>query len=491
MYLAVFAILLTLFIVYSRIRYRAPYLYSWDSVSFALSIEKFDMRLHQPHPPGYILYSKTIDFIDGWVKDANLTMIYLNIAATIGACWFIAKLVYDLTQNSNASAGAAALYAANPVSWFYGSVAEVYAVEGFWVSVIAYLVLATRRRGTYLLWASAAMAAAGGYRPTTEVFLLPFYAAAYFYASFPRKRFVYLTAAFLIFVMGNFIWFWPLAQSVGGVSQYVTALQEQSQRAADATAELPAERLSWNKLGVRIVQTITLPVLLLLIVRMRRIRITRNDAALLLIIIPPLLVFGALHFPKDGYLLLVIPPLLSLFIVLLGRVCPNKSLISATLAVAFVISVVGYLRPFPAKAFVYEFTRPNYEILHGRMERLKRFFEVTEGLGGGRSKTFVLENRHFFPNWRMLLYYYPGDTVYLVWPNKKRAYVARNHRYRTIVPPLHVDPDSMLIAVGRSAPSFPAETFQVDSFRYHFAEAWNLPRAFQVYSMKFVSANDE
>ena len=60
--LVLLALILTAFVVYTRVRYHAPYLYSWDSVSFALSLENYDIRLHQPHPPGYFLYSYTLSF---------------------------------------------------------------------------------------------------------------------------------------------------------------------------------------------------------------------------------------------------------------------------------------------------------------------------------------------------------------------------------------------------------------------------------------------
>ncbi len=465
--------------------YQAPFLYSWDSVSFALSIERFDMRLHQPHPPGYILYSYALRLLNYFVGDPNKSMIYLNITATLGACFFIAKTVHLLTKNGIAAAGAAAFYATNPVAWFYGSIAEIYAVEGFWVALIGFLVLASHERPRYLIWASGAMALAGGFRPTTEVFLLPFFATGFF-----RKTSYTILAALFVLLMGNLLWLWPLVSSVGGVSEYIAAVRGQSQRAADFTSEA-AEQMTWQKVVIRMIQTVTLPVFVALLFRFRKIRLSVKHLSLLPAVVPPIILFSIIHFPKDGYLLLVIPLLISFCILLLHTACASSRKMTAVITLSCVISVIGFVWPIPASGIASEFTRPNQHLIATRMQRLKRFFEVVDGLGGGRHKTFVLENRHYFPNWRMLLYYYPNDTIYLVWPNKKRAYAANDHKYKTILPPLRVLHGSVLVAVGRTAPSFGWQSFQVDSFRYYFCEASVLPQQFQLYSMRFMVSSNE
>ena len=43
-------------ILLTRLLFKSHYLYEWDSVHYALAIEKLDILWHQPHPPGYILY---------------------------------------------------------------------------------------------------------------------------------------------------------------------------------------------------------------------------------------------------------------------------------------------------------------------------------------------------------------------------------------------------------------------------------------------------
>ena len=38
-----------------RIPFRSQFAYHWDSAQFALAINEYDMRLSQPHAPGYFL----------------------------------------------------------------------------------------------------------------------------------------------------------------------------------------------------------------------------------------------------------------------------------------------------------------------------------------------------------------------------------------------------------------------------------------------------
>src|SRR5688500_18286685 len=40
----------------TRLPFVRPTPVNWDSVQFALALDRFDLHDHQPHPPGYILY---------------------------------------------------------------------------------------------------------------------------------------------------------------------------------------------------------------------------------------------------------------------------------------------------------------------------------------------------------------------------------------------------------------------------------------------------
>src|SRR5258708_11986240 len=38
----------------SRVPFVGRYLFDWDSLQFALGMQRFDLASHRPHPPGYI-----------------------------------------------------------------------------------------------------------------------------------------------------------------------------------------------------------------------------------------------------------------------------------------------------------------------------------------------------------------------------------------------------------------------------------------------------
>ena len=53
---AVMAIALGVGTVLSRLPFQIDILNNHDAVNYALALDHFDMRLHQPQPPGYPLY---------------------------------------------------------------------------------------------------------------------------------------------------------------------------------------------------------------------------------------------------------------------------------------------------------------------------------------------------------------------------------------------------------------------------------------------------
>ncbi|PWT93141.1 MAG: hypothetical protein C5B54_02320, partial [Acidobacteria bacterium] len=254
--------ILTSWVIYTRIKYHDPYLYSWDSVQFALSLESFDVSKHQPHPPGYLLYSYSLRALNLFWRDPNLTMITLNIAATLGACIFLALLISELTYDRFLAFFSAVLYATNPIVWMYGCVAEIYAVEGFFVALIMYSLFASLRRPTFILWSSFLMAVAGGFRPSTEGFLLPIYIA---FLARAQTRLLCVS----ILICANLAWLIPLMLLTGGPAHYFEILTRQ----ALVTAQI--QDLSTRDILLRLMQAISIPVLIAIFLRGSRMRVRK------------------------------------------------------------------------------------------------------------------------------------------------------------------------------------------------------------------------
>ena len=105
--------------VVSRIPFRSRFLYHWDSVNFALGMEQFNVRLHQPHPPGYLLYVLLGRLVDSFVGDANASLVWISLVSgglTVSMVYLLGRRLFGQTE---AIVGAL-LALTGPAFWFYG-----------------------------------------------------------------------------------------------------------------------------------------------------------------------------------------------------------------------------------------------------------------------------------------------------------------------------------------------------------------------------------
>jgi hypothetical protein len=487
-----FAALLFSFIISTRLYYKFPYLYSWDSVQFALSIEHFDVIKHQPHPPGYIFYSFGLKFLDSFIKDPNFTMIVINIASTIIASLFLYLFVFELTSDCDPkirlllSCAAAGIYATNPLVWFYGCVSEIYAVEGCLVSILCYLLLISFRKPKLLYITSILFGLAGGIRLRTELFLLP----AYFFVIFKANKETVLTSI-LCLVISNLVWFIPIIYLTGGIHTYARAVFNQGLRESSITAGFNQQ--SFLQIAASLLQIMTIPVLLLLLIRIKRIQIKRQELFLLIAILPALLFFLFIHFPKHGYLFVVIPTLIAFTISVLRKQQYNSFFLSTVLLLTIAFNYFVFLRPpifkthevqnEAGKAFIYQLTFPNKHVRNVQEERMKTFLTKISQFGN-KKKLFVVD-KGYFPNFRIVMYYFPNDiTVTLL--SKKSATLATNHQIGTVRQHIHLNGDEKLvILIGPEPSSKKFYSFNVYEHQYYFAFLNQLPKGFRIWSYQF------
>jgi hypothetical protein len=487
-----FAALLCFFIISTRLHFKFPYLYSWDSVQFALSIEQFDVLKHQPHPPGYIFYSFGLKFLDSFIKDPNLTMIYVNIAATIVASFFLFLVVIELTSDADPkirlllSSAAAGIYATNPIVWFYGCVSEIYAVEGCLVSAMGYLLLVSCRKPQLLPLTSIIFGLVGGVRLTTEAFLFPAYL---FVLLKSYKRTILISIVCL--VVSNLLWFIPILLLTGGIHTYLRAVLNQGLRESSITAGFNLR--SFLEITASLLQIITLPLLLLILIRIKSIRIHKQEIFVLLAILPALLFFLFVHFPKHGYLLALIPTLIALTIAIIRKLRINAFLLSAFLLVAILSNYFIFMKP-PIyetleveneleKTFLYQFTFPNRHVRNVQEKRMEAFINKISEFGN-KKKVFVVD-KGYFPNFRFVMYYFSKDlTVTLL--SKKRATLAINHQIETVKQHIHLTADERLvILIGPEPSSKQFDSFDIYEHRYYFAYLNQLPKGFRIWSFQF------
>jgi len=202
----------------SRIPFQSQLLYHWDSVNFALGMEQFDVRLHQPHPPGYLLYILLGRLVNLFVGDANTSLVWISIVfggLTASAVYLLGRRLFGRTE----AVISASLALTSPAFWFYGEVALTYILEAFFVTAIALACLETLRRNWRMAFLSALLLGlAGGIRLTTLVFMLPLWL-------FSLRKCSWRTIIVAVFLLGLtvVVWLAPTIILSGGLSSYLEA----------------------------------------------------------------------------------------------------------------------------------------------------------------------------------------------------------------------------------------------------------------------------
>lgn len=493
-----FWILLITFVIKTRIKHHSPYLFTWDSVQFALSLDRFDVRLHQPHPPGYLLYSFTLRFWNSFIDDPNLAMISLNVIAVLATCGLIALMVLefcrDMPQEKRylLAGGAAAIFASTPISFLYSCVAEIYPIEGFFTALVTYLVVLSWRRPRFLLWASVAMAIAGGFRPTTEFFLFPFYAAGFF----AKDRRTIFQSLLLWFGL-NAVWFGILIYLTGGLSAYLNILQKQTEVSladTEFTEQTARSLMAIRTVPFRLIQACSIPLLLALVIRFWKIRPSRKELLLLLITLPALLFFLFVHYSKEGYLFLPYVPLLVFLVVQFGKLYKNLVVISAVFLLACILNYRAYVKPplysdaeanqNTVKWVLNQLTLPNKHVVNARTVRIRDFFAKVDQLNPGQ-KLFVFHGE-YYPDWRTVMYYRTQDVALLVAPKSKRANAASDRKYEVVLPPYELSPAiRTIVSISKEDPEMKMNSFEVYEYRYYYALKRELPPRFRIFNFEF------
>jgi Protein O-mannosyl-transferase TMEM260-like len=487
------AALMALALLYSRIHYHCHYLFGWDGIQFALSMEKFDVRIHQPHPPGYLLYCFCLRILNLLFHDPNSTMIALNILSTAGAMIFIARLVLELLPNAHhknwLAAGAVLLYMTNPVCWLYSSVAEIYAVEGFFAAALIYFMVLSFRKPRILILVSVLMAIAGGFRPSTEAFLFPAYALCFLKKDFRTRLF---SLGLLLAV--NVIWLGILVSLSGGIHTYFGLISTQAHSPVTAGA-LPPSRVL-----ILMLQAVTIPIFLALLFRCVRLRVKFNWTPLIAAIAFPCLTFTLVYFGKDGYMMLVLPTLIVLAVLCLGVLYPQRWFIALIFVVSGYWNFMMFVHPSyysaePSKLsgtqeFINDLNSVNKRVIFYRENLLRKLFFNIGTLRPG--EVFILlEKPDGFPDWRTTMYYFPEDTVAVILPSQRSAEIAKHHESQVFRREVSLGNSKAFVFSGNSALPFPTGTLDILGNQLRVAPTMGLPARFEIARLKFdVSRQD-
>ena len=142
---------------------RTPW--DWDELLFMLSLDRFDVALHRPHPPGFPLYVLTAKIVRklGFGNFHALQVVSIVAAmAIVPAMFFLCR---ELRMKFATSLSAGVLLAFFPNVWFFGGTAFSDVPSMVLVLVAMVLLLRGCRDGRSYLAGAFMLAIAAGYRP--------------------------------------------------------------------------------------------------------------------------------------------------------------------------------------------------------------------------------------------------------------------------------------------------------------------------------------
>jgi len=405
--------------ILTRLPFTSRFLYSQDSVQFALALENYDVYLHQPHPPGYFLYVMAGKLLNYFIQDANVSFITISVIAsalTVVAVYYLARAIFA----EGTAWWAGMLAVTSPLLWFYGEVALSYIVAAFVNTWIALLCWDTKK-----IYLSAILLGIGaGIRQDLFMFLFPLWIFC-----LGRIGLRQLIIALIILSVTIGSWFVPMLISTGGAERYLAAVNKfwefhYSQfpiwnPVAPSRRDIILTILGFASYGVGI-GTVFIAFGCYALFRTGDWRLLGKDKLFFfsLWLLPAIIFhyFIFLHPYNHAYgvfflpaLFIILPPAVEYVLVAVQKVSGFRNLpvypvISGTLVVLVVINVAAFLLAnfsYSAKSI-----REHDRNLSIMLDGIKKKFRTDE--------TIVLDVRSsIFYGYRHVQYYLPGYKVFL------------------------------------------------------------------------------
>ncbi len=308
----------------------------WDPVNFFCAATDYSIAADRPHLPGYPLHILLIRTFRVFLSPfaANVAPSILWSTLSVYPLYRLLRRYADVTT----SLVSTLLFFCIPTVWHYGSVSEVYAFDLFFCLVLVQLGLTSR--GLY--WTPVVLALGGGFRQSSAVLVLPLYAYLWHRhwrspdgPSRPSLRNVLLAHLSGLIVLAA--WLVPFLALNGGVRSYIELYRAHPPGALNNPA---VNLLAMLQLAPYYLSAFLGVGLAALVPSLRSSKYTTQDqtdvskAMLALWILPPMVFFLLSTFTK-GYIVLVLPAVLLLFLPLLRMLKPTVVLSISIIAATF------------------------------------------------------------------------------------------------------------------------------------------------------------
>jgi dolichyl-phosphate-mannose-protein mannosyltransferase len=246
-------------LIASRVPLVPRYLITFDEINFALSIDNFNPRAHQPQPPGYPLFVGLLKILASAIPNVEtvfLVAALLLSAASLVLLWMVGAHMWGRIGGLIA----ALLLLCNPPFWLSALTNPVrLALSSGAAGTALCLFLALQRRsGSWLVAAAGVLGVAAGFRPTLAVEMAPL---LLWTAVSLRLRPKTALAALGVGALAVMSWLPILITASGGLAAWDQLLRTYTADQTSATsllagAPLPAglhmaaEAVIWSGLGV-------------------------------------------------------------------------------------------------------------------------------------------------------------------------------------------------------------------------------------------------
>ena len=189
------------------------------SIPLALALEHQDLSLHQPNPPGYVLWVWLAQCLDVLTARPVLALRLVSILVLATSAYFLARLAHLVADRTTAR-WAVFLFVSSPITLFHGMSAGTYGAEALVTSVAAFLLMrAVLRSKRELCREGYIIGILAGLRPTTLVFAVPMLLwSARRLQLAPRA----VVQAGVFWFLGTLCWLVPQIDVAGGVSDYAS-----------------------------------------------------------------------------------------------------------------------------------------------------------------------------------------------------------------------------------------------------------------------------
>lgn len=390
-------------------------LYSWDSVQCALALEKYDVTVHQPHPPGFFLYVMLGRFFNLFIEDANTLFVLISIlfsGLAVVAIYYLGRELF----HEKLGIIAAAIAITSPNIWFHGEIAFIYIVDSFFTTVIAFFCWKTYKGEHKYIWLSAiALGIAGGMRIYTLILLFPLW--IFSLKGVSAKN---IFASFGVLLIVCLLWFVPMLYMTGGWNAYKEAYRELLLLTAlkGLKEQTTLMRIYSSPLFLFLLYGIGAGIILLVLssyslIRQKKLHcLDKHKIIFILVWIMPSVFFYlwvGLHPTIPGYALIILPALFILIAVSIEHTNNDlKQLIKKDLLNSIVLTIMI----INSWLFFFSFFQTSYREIKDHDSNLSIVLDAIKEFNPENTAIFV--GRSIFYGFRHFQFYLPNYKVYQV-----------------------------------------------------------------------------